>query len=137
MRHPLASPPPDAIAAIPLPSPSARPSGITVWRPEIVVPPALLPAEQRAVVIAEPALRPEAVRAQVAATRSALAHLAETRAVLDVQAAALDEQARGAGTERERVAAVVEAYRIQSALDEALRAAARRAGVVKEARGRR
>ena len=136
MRHTLTSPPPLDLGFNP-PSPVSRPSGIALWRPEIVVPPALVPAERRSVVIAEPGLRPEAVRVQVKATRSALAQLAGTRAALDAQAAALDEQAHGAGTERERVAAIVETYRIKSALDEAFRVAARRAGVGREERGRR
>jgi hypothetical protein len=119
------------------PSRSSRPSGIALWRPEIVSPPGLTTPERHAIVIAEPALRPEAVRVQVEVSRTALARLAETQAVLDARAEALHTQGHGTGTERERVAAILETYRIKSALDEALRAAARRAGVVKEERGRR
>jgi hypothetical protein len=136
MTRPLPSPRPLELTAS-TPSRASRPSGIALWRPEIVVPPALTVPERPAVVLAEPALRPEAVRVQVEASRSALAQLAETQAALDAQAAALHPQGRGAGTERERVAAIVETYRIKSALDEAFRVAARRAGVVKEERGRR
>lgn len=114
-----------------------RASGIALWRPEIVAPAAAVHPGDRSIVLAEPGFRPEAVRAQVEASRSALAAFAETQAALGAQAAALEEQVRDGGTERDRVAAVMETYRIKTALDEALRSTMRRVGVQVEDRGRR
>jgi hypothetical protein len=114
----------------------SRASGIALWRPDIVVPGPARPAE-RPIVLAEPGFRPEAVRAQVEASRSALAEFAETQATLGAHAAALQEQVREGGTERDRVSAVMETYRIKTALDEAFRSTMRRVGALMEDRGRR
>lgn len=113
-----------------------RASGIAVWRPEIVLPRPER-SDARPIVIAEPGFRPEAIRAQIEASRSALAAFAETQATLDAQAAALHEQVREGATERDRVSAVMETYRIKTALDEAFRSTMRRVGALMEDRGRR
>jgi hypothetical protein len=121
------------------PAPS-RPgaSGIVLWRPDIVAARSITrPGAGGRIVPAEPGLRPTAVAAQVAAGRSALARLAEAQAALDAQAAALQLQVTGAGTERERVAAVMETYRIKTALDDAFQTTLRHVGALMEERGRR
>jgi hypothetical protein len=113
-----------------------RSSGLALWRPRIVAP-GLVRRDERKIVLAEPGLRPEAVRAQVEAGRSALARLAEAQTRLGARVAALHEQAQEAGTERERVAAVMATYRIKTALDEAFRDTLRDVGALMEERGRR
>ncbi|MGH7312917.1 MAG: hypothetical protein ACREJV_07080 [Candidatus Rokuibacteriota bacterium] len=89
------------------------------------------------VVVAEPALRPEAVRAQIEATQSLLSSMAEARLALGVRAVAAETRAATAGSPGVRVAAVMEAYRIQAELDGILRKTLQRAGTFLEERGLR
>lgn len=115
-----------------------RASGLALWRPDIVLAQHGAPdATPPGVVIAEPALRPEAVRAQIDATRSVLASVVELRRTLGAQAADAEARAQSGGSERERVAAVVEAYRIQGALDEVLQRTLRRARALLQEQGLR
>ena len=96
-----------------------KPSPIALWRPEIVLPER--PIAYRPIVTAgEPELRPEATRAQLDGTRTLLAALAQTRETLTQRAAAAEARVREAATERERVAAMFETYRVESALDDVL-----------------
>lgn len=126
--------------AIDLPGQAVRPraSGITLWRPDIVLAksphPDLAPPR---VVVAEPALRPAAVQAQNEAGQSVLASLAEARRVLGGRAAAAEARAQGAPTERGRVTAMMEAYRIHAALDDVLQRTLRGARALLEQRGLR
>ncbi len=114
-----------------------RASGLALWRPDIVLAKrGALDAAHR-VVLAEPALRPEAVRAHIDATRSVLASIAEARHALGDHAAAVEAGVQAGASERERVAAVVEAYRIQGALDEVLQRTLRRARALLDEQGRR
>src|SRR5262244_1516154 len=108
-----------------------RSSGIALWRPDIVLPNAIDPAPERPkVMIAEPRHRPEAVRAQVEATRTLLDSLVEAREAFRARVADLDP---AVGGERERVTTMIETYRAKSALDEALR----RASTIMDTRGQR
>ncbi len=108
-----------------------RSSGIALWRPDIVLPKAIVPAPERSkVMIAEPRHRPEAVRAQVEATRTLLDSLVEARQAFRARVADLDPVDGG---ERERVTTMIETYRAKSALDEALR----RASTMMDTRGQR
>ncbi|HSF06688.1 MAG TPA: hypothetical protein VLG10_12935 [Methylomirabilota bacterium] len=119
-------------------SPRSRASGITLWRPEIVLPGAASTAVRASrVVVAEPALRPEAVRAQVEATQSLLFSVAEAQLVLGIRAGTADTRAALAGSPGERVAAVMETYRIHAELDNVLRETLLRAGALLEERGLR
>ena len=96
-----------------------RPSPIELWRPDIVLPER--PIVHRSIVTAgEPALRPEATRAQLDNTRTLLATLAENREALRVRASEAEIRVREAVTERERVSAMFETYRVESALDDVL-----------------
>lgn len=113
-----------------------RSSGLTLWRPEIVLARLVAAPQARPTVLpGEPALRPEALQAQMAATRSALDSLTEARAMLDREAASGRPRAEAAETERERVAAVMETYRVKRAVDDALRTTLRQVTALMEERG--
>lgn len=119
-------------------SPRPRASGITLWRPEIVLPGPASPAIGASrVVVAEPALRPDAVRAQIEATQALLFSVAEAQFVLGVRAGVADTRVALAGSPGERVAAVMETYRIHAELDNVLRETLLRAGALLEERGLR
>ena len=96
------------------------PPPVIAWKPNIVVAPTLAAATQRGVISAgEPTLRPEALKAQIGATRALLQSLAAAQAALDVDGSgplAVDER----DGERARVAAAAEAYRRESMLDRVL-----------------
>ena len=96
-----------------------RPSAIALWQPDIIVPERTL-VHRPLVIEGEPSLRPDATRAQLDETRLLLASLADRRAALGRRVAAADARAREASTDRERVSAVFESYRAQSALDDVL-----------------
>lgn len=116
----------------------ARPSGITLWRPEILLPGGVVAAPVHGnVLIAEPSQRPEAVRAQLDATRTALRSLAEARQVLTARTGESAPRAEGAGSERQRVAAMIETYRVKTALDDVLRGTLRHVSALVGERGRR
>jgi hypothetical protein len=113
-----------------------RSSGLTLWQPDIVLAGIeKAPRARPTVLLGEPALRPEAVQAQMAATRSALESLAEARSLLRAEAAAGQARTDASGTERQRVTAIMETYRIKRALDAALRATLREVSTLMEERG--
>jgi hypothetical protein len=96
-----------------------RPSPIELWRPDIVLPER--PIAHRSIVAAgEPGLRPEAARAQLDTARILLAALTEKRETLGARASEAEARVREAVTDRERVSAMFEAYRVGSALDDML-----------------
>ena len=70
--------------------------------------------------VGEPALRPEAARATLDGTRTVLAALAEKRERLHVRAAEAEARVRDAVTDQQRVSAMFETYRVESALDDVL-----------------
>jgi chorismate mutase len=113
-----------------------RPSPIVLWRPEIVLPER--PIAHRPIVIpGEPALRPEATRAQLDSTRTALEALAEKREALSSRAAYVEARVRDAATDQERVMAMFETYRVESALDDVLTGTMRELTSLMKARGLR
>ena len=96
-----------------------KPSPIALWRPEIVLPER--PLAHRSIVLSgEPTVRPEATRVQLDSTRTMLSALAEKRETLRARAALAEARVRDAVTDRERVSAVFETYRVESALDDVL-----------------
>jgi len=96
-----------------------KPSPIALWRPEIVLPER--PLAHRSIVLSgEPTVRPEATRVQLDSTRTVLSALAEKRETLRVRAALAEARVRDAVTDQERVSAVFETYRVESALDDVL-----------------
>ncbi len=114
-----------------------RPS-IELWRPGIVLAHAQRPVTPRpGIALGEPALRPDAVRAQIEATRTLLASLEETRSALGAEAAAAEDRVRAAESEAERVTAMMETYRVKTRLDDALRGAYREITALMEERGLR
>jgi hypothetical protein len=132
------SPPPGYVREVdpPKKNPGARPSPITLWRPEIVLPEG--PIAHRAVVLlGEPELRPEAMRAQLDSTRTALDALAEKRDALSMRAACAEARVRDAQTDQERVTAMFETYRVESALDDVLTGTMRELTSLMRARGLR
>ena len=95
------------------------PSPISLWRPVIVLPERPI-AHRSIVAVGEPALRPEAARAQLDDTRSVLAALGEKRERLSARAAEAEARVREAVTDQQRVSAMFETYRVESALDDVL-----------------
>jgi hypothetical protein len=115
---------------------ASPPSSVIVWQPEIVLPARPI-AYRPSVIPGEPALRPEATRAQLDSTRSALEALAGKREALSTRAAYAEARVRGAATDQERVAAVFETYRVESALDDVLTGTMRELTSLMKARGLR
>ena len=123
---------------LPLRPQPPRPSGITLWRPDIVLAERVASsAGPASIVIAEPRLRPEAVRARLEATQSVLASAAEAGQTLGARVAAAEARAVAASSDRERIAAVLEAYRVTAALETVLGQAVRQARALLDERGPR
>jgi len=89
------------------------------------------------VVGGDPALRPEATRAQLDSTRTLLTELTEKREALRVKAAVAESRVREAVTDRERVSAMFETYRVESALDDVLTRTMKQLASVMKDRGLR
>lgn len=116
-----------------------RPSAdVTLWRPEIVLASTVLPSPPAPpVTLAGPAGRPDAVRRHVDNARGVLGSLAAARQALEAQAAAARVRGEQAGSARARVAAAIETYRAEAALDDALTRAMRQVKTLMEERGLR
>lgn len=111
-------------------------SGVTLWKPELVlVGQTTGPVAHRPLVMpGEPALRPEAVRAQVDAAQSLLRSFAQAREELETQAARAEVRGHHAGSDRQRVSAAMETYRLKAELDDMLTATMRRMTALMEGR---
>jgi len=137
-EHPMSMP---STRPVDLASPRrrlARPPAVALWAPEIVLATSIAAAPaRRAVALAEPASRPEALVTRLDTTRSVLATLAGARRALEPVAADAHRRAEEAATTRERVAATIAAYRAEAALDDVLSGAWRRMSALMEARGLR
>jgi hypothetical protein len=110
---------------------------VALWRPEIVLATSITAPPRRAVALAEPALRPEALGPQLDAARSLLASFADARQALGTAAAEAHRRAEQAGSAQERVSATIAAYRAEAALDDALSGTWRRMSALMEERGLR
>jgi hypothetical protein len=113
-------------------------SGVTLWRPQIVLATAIDPiAPVAPVALAAPALRPEAVQMRVSAPRSRLGSLTDARQSPGARVASARARAEQAGSTRERVEATMQAYRAERSLDEALTGTLREVTAMMEERGPR
>lgn len=113
-------------------------SAVALWRPEIVLASKIDPvAHSPVVILGAPALRPQAVRAQIGTVRSMMSGLTETRQALAASAAAARVRAAQAGTARERVSAAMAAYRAEASLDDVLTGTLREVTALMEERGLR
>lgn len=111
---------------------------VSLFRPAIVLATSITaPPARRAVVLAEPGARPEALRTQLGTTHSALARLDNARQTLGAAAADARTRATGAMSTRERVSATIAAYRAEAALDDVLTGAWRQVSALMEERGLR
>ena len=111
---------------------------VVLWRPEVVLAGLVTRPDRRpAVTLAEPHQRPESVRARVDAARTTLASFAEKRELLTSRMTVAQERARGAQTERERVSATIDAYRLEVALDDVLAATSTQVSMLMKERGLR
>lgn len=90
-----------------------------------------------AVTLAGPALRPEAVRSQLGNTHTVLGALAAARQTLGAEAAAARVRGEQAATTQARVAAAIETYRAEAALDDVLARTMREVKSLMEERGLR
>jgi hypothetical protein len=134
MNNPLSAPARDVDT--PKRNLRTRPSPIELWRPDIVLPER--PAAYRVIVTpGEPALRPEATRAQLDTTRALLAELSEKREALRRRASDAEARVREAVTDSERVSAMFETYRVESALDEVLTGTMKQLTAIMKDRGLR
>jgi hypothetical protein len=113
-------------------------SAVALWQPEIVLASKIDPiAHNPVVTLGTPALRPQAVRAQLGTVRSMVSGLTEARQALVASAAAARARAEHAGTARERVSAAMAAYRAEASLDDVLTGTLREVTALMEERGLR
>jgi hypothetical protein len=111
-------------------------SGVTLWRPDLVLadrkqrvsPP------RRLVMPGEPVFRPAAVRAQVDAAKALLRSFTEAHETLEAQAARAEACGHGARSDRERVYAAMETYRVKAEMDDVLTGALRKMTALMEGR---
>jgi hypothetical protein len=109
-------------------------SGVTLWRPDIVLADSAPSVQRRVVMPGEPALRPEAVRAQVEAVHSLLRSLSGAGVARGLSAARAEARGQHATSDRERVSAAMETYRTKAALDEMLQGTLRQVTALMEGR---
>jgi hypothetical protein len=115
-----------------------KPAAVALWQPDVVLATSITaPPSRRAVTLAEPAARPEALRTQLGAARSLLASLEGARQALGEAAVGAPTLAARSASTREQVSAAMAAYRAEAALDDALTGAWRRVSALMEARGLR
>ena len=113
-------------------------SGVTLWRPQIVLATAIDPVAPTApVALAAPALRPEAVQTRATASRTRLGSLNDARQSLGAHLVTARTRVEQAGSMRERVEAAIHAYRVERSLDEVLTGTLREVTAMMEERGLR
>jgi hypothetical protein len=111
---------------------------VSLFRPEIVLATSITAAPaRRAVVLAEPGTRPDALRTQLGTAQSVLARLDDARQAFGTAAADARVRANEATSTRDRVSATIAAYRAEAALDDVLTGAWRQVSALMEERGLR
>jgi hypothetical protein len=86
-------------------------------------------------MLAEPPVRPEALRSHLDSARSMLASLAQARETLLAAAAQAQGRVAQAGSTRERVSATIAAYRVEAKLDDVLTGTWRQVSALMAERG--
>jgi hypothetical protein len=115
-----------------------RTPSVIVWRPEVVLAGGIAKPERRLpVTIAEPHQRPESVRARVETAQSVFDTLAGARESLTSRLTLAQDRARTAQTERDRVSATIDAYRLEAKLDEVLTVTSTQVSMLMKERGLR
>ncbi|HEV8615791.1 MAG TPA: hypothetical protein VGU22_09895 [Methylomirabilota bacterium] len=113
-------------------------TGVTLWRPQIVLATAIDPVAPTApVALAGPALRPEAVQTRATAARSRLGSLNDARQTLGARLVTARARVEQAASMRERVEATMHAYRVERSLDNVLTGTLREVTAMMEERGLR
>jgi hypothetical protein len=113
-------------------------STVVLWRPDIVLAARVASIERPApVTVAEPVHRPENVQARLEAARSILGRLEEARLTLGIQAEAARLRAHEAVSERERVSATIDTYRVEAVLDDLLTVTSSQVSLLMKERGLR
>ena len=113
-------------------------TGVTLWRPQIVLARTIDPIAPAApVTLAAPGLRPPAVEMRASAARSRLGSLTEARQALTARLAVARARAEQAPSARQRVEATMHAYRVERSLDELLNGTLREVTAMMEERGLR
>ena len=111
---------------------------VVLWRPDVIVASVVAGADPRPMVrLAEPHHRPESVRARVETARTILGSLAGARETLATHMTLAQERAQAEQTERGRVSATIEAYRLEAALDEVLTMTSTQVSLLMKERGLR
>lgn len=117
-------------------SEGSTPSSVILWRPDVVLARVIAsPKPPPSVKLAEPYHRPESVSARVETARSMLSSLADARGSLTSRMTLAQDRARFAQTERERVAATFDAYRLEATLDEVLTTTSTQVSMLMKERG--
>jgi hypothetical protein len=118
--------------------PAKTSAAVALWRPDIVLATSIMAPTVRApVVLAEPAVRPEALRNQLGTAQSLLSSLADARQLLDAVGAEVRSSAGTTGSIRDRVSATIAAYRAEAKLDEVLTGTWRQVSALMQERGLR
>jgi hypothetical protein len=117
----------------PLKSPS---SGVTLWNPELVLADRKqrIPPPRRLVMPGEPVLRPEAVRAQVDAAKTLLRSFTQAHEMLGAEISRAEARGTDGMSERERVSATIETYRLKAEMDDVLKGTMRKMMALMEGR---
>lgn len=111
---------------------------LILWRPDVVLASVVAGADPRPRVrLAEPHHRPESVRARVETARTILDSLVDARETLTTQMAQAQERAQLEQTERGRVSATIQAYRLEAALDDVLATTSTQVSLLMKERGLR
>jgi hypothetical protein len=112
--------------------------GVVLWKPDVVLAPTARTVEAHArVTLAEPYLRPESVHARVESARSILRTLEDVRSTFETRIVAAESRRLHAETERERVSAAIDAYRLDASLDAVLTATSTQVSRLMKERGLR
>jgi hypothetical protein len=113
-------------------------ASVILWRPDLVTASVVAGPDPRSRVrLAEPHHRPESVRARFETARTILGSLAEARETLTAQMTRAQERARDEQTERGRVTATIQAYRLEAALDDVLTQTSTQVSLLMKERGLR